>query len=206
MWLRYLLCARPDLGGSALVVPVWPLSLCALASASPPAFLAMLSTWQACAPSGPMPAPFPSLDHFFPGLYMTLSFPPSCAAQMPLLPCSPSPQLLTASKPRPLPSLPLLSRHRTQCHLPPVFYFSTFFIVVSYKPTAVPLRPVAIGSGQQVLSTYSGWVCGLSCVLPDTLCSSCSGNCAHLQVRLQSLQRCQRSSCIERELGSRAVL
>lgn len=124
---------------------------------------------------------------------------------MPLLSCSPSPQFLMAAKLCPFPSVPLYSHRRTQCHLPLVFSFSIFFIVLGYKPTAVPIGPMAIGSGQQVLSTYSGWVCGLSCLLPARLCSSCpGGNCVHLQVRLQSLRRCQCGSCVG--LGARAVL
>lgn len=99
--------------------------------------LFLLSTWQACAPSGPMPVPY--LDHSFPGLYRTLSFARSCAAPCHFFPCSPSPPLLTASKPCPLPSVPQLSHCRTQCICPQCFSFQFSSQSWAISPQLCPL-------------------------------------------------------------------
>lgn len=132
--------------------------------------LFLLSTWQACAPSGPMPVPY--LDHSFPGLYRTLSFARSCAAPCHFFPCSPSPPLLTASKPCPLPSVPQLSHCRTQCICPQCFSFQFSSQSWAISPQLCPLGLWQWAADSRCsVCTVGG--CAVSAV-------GCLTGCAHL--------------------------
>lgn len=114
------------------MVPVWPLSLCVLASASLSAFnMAGLCSIRAdaCSLSGPL------LPRFVQDPFLCTFM----CCPMPLFPCSPSPPLLTASKPCPLPSVPQLSHCRTQCICPQCFSFQFSSQSWAISPQLCPL-------------------------------------------------------------------
>lgn len=172
MLLENLLCARPAVG------PIRPHSLHTLPSASLLALLALLSTGQACPTSRPIDARTIFLSGPFLPRPVHDSFHLHVRPKYHFFAEAPSPQdpLLTAAKslcsPH-LPPAPLFSLRRTQSHLPQCFIFlcptlswafSSSSGVWSCCPTAVSPGPVAIVSGRQVFSAYSGRVCGLSCV------------------------------------------
>lgn len=132
--------------------------------------LFLLSTWQACAPSGPMPVPLsgPLLPRFVQDPFLCTFM----CCPMPLFPCSPSPPLLTASKPCPLPSVPLLSHCRTQCICPQCFSFQFSSQSWAISPQLCPLGLWQWAADSRCsVCTVGG--CAVSAV-------GCLTGCAHL--------------------------
>lgn len=192
MLLENLLCARPAVGDSASVVLIRPHSLHALPSVSFPALLALLSTGQACPTSRPIYARTISLS----GLFLPRSVHDSFLSTSM---CSPNATSLLKPRPGPtphsskvmllphLPPAPPFPLRRTQSHLPPVFYFSMFYIVLGFQLEFRGLvllshscAPGACGNTQRTAAVQCiQWVGVWSQVVCrfDVLGLSCSGNC-----------------------------
>lgn len=146
-----------------------PHSLNTLPSASLPALLALLSTGQACPTSRPIYAhtislsgpflPRPVHDSF---LSTSMCGPNATSLLKPPPPRTHSSQQQSHTAPPTSPQLHCFLR-RTQSHLPPVFYFSMFYIVLGFQ---LEFRGLVLLSHSCVPGACgnSQWTAGVQCI------------------------------------------